>query len=86
MAEELFNELTGETMSLREHIDTGRRIEREIFKLDNVLNDLKSSLKAAKEDRLKAISRLRENAREIRLKSRPTAIRGRVAQKTVKGS
>lgn len=74
MRDELVNELSGEVMTLREYVDRGRALERAIFRLDNSINDLKSSLKAAKEEKLKAIAELRSNAREVRLRSRPTAI------------
>lgn len=84
MPDELVNEMTGEAMTLREYIDQGRAIERSIFRLDNAIDDLKSSLKAAQEDRLKAFSALRANAREVRLRSRPAAIRGRATTKAEK--
>lgn len=75
--ERLVNEMTGEAMTLADYIANTRSLERAIFRLDNTINDLKSSLKAAKEDKLKAIAALRANAREVRLRSKPTAIRGR---------
>lgn len=82
--ERLVNELTGEAMTLGDYIAATRAIERSIFRLDNTINDLKSSLKAAKEDKLKAIAALRANAREVRLRSKPTAIRGRATTKVEK--
>lgn len=63
----LVNELTGETMSLGHFVSESRSIERQIFRLDNTINDLKSSLKAAKEDRIKAVSALRAIVRESQL-------------------
>jgi len=79
--ERLVNEMTGEAMTLSDYIANTRSLERTIFRLDNTINDLKSSLKGAKEDKLKAIAALRSNAREVRLRSKPTAIgRGRATK------
>lgn len=73
--------MTGEAMTLQAYIASMRAAERDIFRIDNTINDLKSSLKAAKEEKLKAVAVLRANAREIRLRSKPTAIgRGRAAK------
>lgn len=82
--ERLVNEMTGEAMTLADYIANTRALERTIFRLDNTINDLKSSLKAAKEDKLKAIAALRSNAREVRLRSKPTAIRGRATTRAEK--
>lgn len=84
--ERLVNEMTGETMTLAEYVAQSRQLEKDIFRLDRTIDDLKSSLKSAKEDHMKAVSALRANAREIRLRSKLRAIRGRraVAVKSVK--
>lgn len=68
--DELVNELTGETLTLANYVDQVRSIERQIFRLDNTIADLKSSVKAAREDRDKAVSALRSAAREIKLLTR----------------
>jgi len=67
VAHELVNEETGETMTLGDYLAQARAIERAIFRLDNTVNDLKSSLKAAKGDHVKAVSALRAVVREIKL-------------------
>lgn len=82
--ERLVNEMTGEALTLSEYIANTRSLEGVIFRLDNTINDLKSTLKAAKEDKVKAIAALRANAREVRLRSTPTAIRGRAAKSPAK--
>lgn len=84
MREYLLNEMTGETLTMTEYVAQARQLEKDIFRLDRTIDDLKSSLKAAKEDHSKAVSALRANAREIRLRSKPTAMRSRPPAKEVK--
>jgi hypothetical protein len=67
MADRLVNELTGEELGIDDYLRANRAIERQIFRIDNVNAELKSTLKANKEEREKLIASLRSNAREIRL-------------------
>lgn len=78
--ERLVNEMTGEVLTLADYIHQARSQEKAIYRLDRTIDDLKSSLKAAKEDHSKAVSALRTTAREIRLRSKSTATRKRATK------
>lgn len=82
--EQFVNENTGEVMSPAEYHRAVRAVENNIFRLDRTIDDLKSSLKAAREDREKTIAALRSLARD----SRYQAMRPRLAKlpKTHKGA
>jgi predicted negative regulator of RcsB-dependent stress response len=77
MARELFlNEATGESMTGVEYHRALKLQEREVFRFDRAVDHLQSSLKAAKEDRLKAIAVLRSLARDFRAQvDRPKVVK-----------
>lgn len=67
--ERFINEYTGEVMTAAEYHRAVREVEQNIFRLDRAIDELKSSLKGAKEDREKAIAALRSLARDSRYKA-----------------
>ena len=78
---DLVNELTGESMSIDDYVSLNRATERRIFRLDNTIAELKSTLKATKVERDKEVAQLRSTAREIKLLARREPVRLKKAAK-----
>lgn len=74
--EQFVNEYTGETWTAAEYHRAVRQVENEIFRLDRAIDELKSSLKSAREDREKAVAALRALARDSRYQTgRPRVVK-----------
>lgn len=63
------NEETGETLTLASYVSQQQRIERDITRLDVVIETHKEGLKAAKDGRERAVRDLRSTIREIKFLS-----------------